>query len=328
MDCGKCSKNVSDAEVIKCTSCLTLMHFFCADLSESDFKRMLPMNRKKWKCSSCKNKKNAAPALSVSPKSGLSSSLSVDTETLTKYMDAKLADLRQQWRDDLNTAISEVTRKFRDDISSLESRMSIWEDRLSQVEDQMACNESLPTNLLEENVTLRTQLETLTSKFDDLDQASRSCNVEIQNIPEKKGENLVQLSLAIGKLLCVDLKDCDIRSVHRIAPGLATDRPKNIIMQLTTRRQRDELIAAARARRSLTTEQLFGVSGIPGVSSRFFIAEHLTLKNKILFSKARQIAKEKNYKFVWVKNSCIFVRKSEESKVIQLRSKNDLEKLI
>ncbi|VVD03904.1 unnamed protein product [Leptidea sinapis] len=136
----------------------------------------------------------------MSPKSGLAFSLNVDTEILTKYMDSKLADLRQQWRDDLNAAISEVTRKLSDDILALESRMSLFENRLSQAEDRMASIESSPTNLLEENATLRTQLETLTSKFDDLDKASRSCNVEIQNIPEKKGENLVQLSLAIGKL--------------------------------------------------------------------------------------------------------------------------------
>ncbi|VVC87100.1 unnamed protein product [Leptidea sinapis] len=136
-------------------------------------------------------------------------------------------------------------------------------------------------NYRKENAILRTQLETLTPKFDDLDQASRSCNVEIQNIREKKGENLVHLSLAIGKLLCIYLKDSDIRSVHRIAPGSATDRPKNIVLQLTTRRKRDELIAAARARRSLTSEQLFGVSVTPGSGSRFFIAEHQTLKNII-----------------------------------------------
>ncbi|VVC97614.1 unnamed protein product [Leptidea sinapis] len=173
--------------------------------------------------------------------------------------------------------------------------MSLFEDRLSQAEDRMASIESSLTNLLEENATLRTRLETLTSKFDDLDQASRSCNVEIQNIPEKKAENLVQLSLAIGKLLCVDLKDSNIRSVH------------------------------PRARRSLTSEQLFGVSVTPGSGSRFFIAEHLTLKNKIISSKARQIAKDK---YVWVKNNSIFVRKTDESKVIQLRSGNDLGKIV
>ncbi|VVC98344.1 unnamed protein product [Leptidea sinapis] len=195
MDCGKCSKNISDNEVIKCISCLTLLHFFWADLSEPDFKIMLPMNKKKCKCSICKIKKIAAPALSMSPKSGLASSLNVDTEILTKYMDSKLADLRQQWRADLNAAISEVTRKLSDDILALESRMSLFEDRLSQAEDRVASIESSPTNLLDEDATLRTQLETLTSKFDDLDQASRSCNVEIQNIPEKKEDLIIKFEV-------------------------------------------------------------------------------------------------------------------------------------
>ncbi|VVC91898.1 unnamed protein product [Leptidea sinapis] len=80
--------------------------------------------------------------------------------------------------------------------------------------------------------------------FDELDQASRSCNVEIQSIPERKGENLIQLSLEISKILGVELNHSDIRNVHRVAPGLPTTRPKNIILQLTTRRQRDDLIVA------------------------------------------------------------------------------------
>ncbi|VVD06131.1 unnamed protein product [Leptidea sinapis] len=90
----------------------------------------------------------------MSPKSGLASSLNVDPEILTKYMDSKLADLREQWRVDLNTAISEVTRKLSDDILALESRMSLFENRLSQAEDRMASIESSPTNLSEENATL------------------------------------------------------------------------------------------------------------------------------------------------------------------------------
>lgn len=177
MDCGKCLKNASDAELIKCTSCLTVLHFFCADLSESDFKRIIPMNRKKWKCSACKSKK-IAPTSSVSPKTNLASSLNVDTEMLTKYMDTKLADLRQQWRDDLNAAIFEVTRKFRDDIKSLEARMSTWEDRLSQVEDQTT-NESLPNNFIDKHLSN----ETLINELRDRNQ--REKHVIIAGIPEQ-----------------------------------------------------------------------------------------------------------------------------------------------
>ncbi|XP_045524993.1 uncharacterized protein LOC123714672 [Pieris brassicae] len=290
------------------------------------------MNRIKWKCSACKTKRKAAPSATTSPTFPMGSPLNVDTEALTKYMDSKFANLSQQWRDDLNSAILEVSRTFRNDISALENRMSTWEERVAQVESAAVMSSStLPSNYIEENASLRHELETLRNRLDHFDQASRNCNVEIQNVPESKGENLMQLSFALSNILNVELKDSDIKTVHRVAPGVPAGRPKNIILQLTTRRKRDDFIAAARVRGTLSVDQLLGgsaaVSGVTN-NNRFYVNEHLTLKNKILFSKVRQLAKEKGYKYVWVKNLCMFVRKTDEAKAIQVRSNDDLAKLV
>ncbi|CAK1582329.1 unnamed protein product [Parnassius mnemosyne] len=131
-------------------------------------------------------------------------------------------------------------------------------------------------------------------------------------------------------MIGVDIKASDIRSVHRVAPKVPNDRPKNIVLQLTTRRLRDDMIAAASSRRTLTTTQLFGSANSAAATAqntRFYINEHLTLKNKVLFSNARQLAKSKGYKFVWVKNSCILLRKNDDSRVIHIRCTNDLSKI-
>ncbi|XP_050664349.1 uncharacterized protein LOC126964996 [Leptidea sinapis] len=311
-------------------------HYYCVELTETDFKKILPMNKIKWKCPTCKGKKNTSSPTSISPKGGIISSsvLNVDTETLTRYIDTKLARFRQQLREDISSAVLEVSKALRDNINKLEQRMDSWDERLSQLERDHSfhSNEALGSDMKEENNALRTDLHLLTTKFDELDQASRSCNVEIQSIPERKGENLIQLSLEISKLLGVELNHSDIRNVHRVTPGLPTTRPKNIILQLTTRRQRDDLIGAARSRRSLTTAQLFGTptsaaAAVSTTNSRFFINEHLTLKNKILFSKTRTLAKEKGYKYVWVRNSNILLRKKDDSRIIHVRCVDDLAKI-
>lgn len=333
MDCGKCRKVVNEKDVIKCMACNLYQHYYCADLSEIEFKKILPMNKLKWKCSICKSKKIGISG-TISPKvQGFSSSmLNVDTQAFTEYFDAKFDSLRQQWREDLHIAIQDVSISLKQDIEKLEKRLVASEGRIMELEHTLASYESRP-EYIEENTTLRADLNVLQSKFDDLDQASRSCNVEIQNIPEKKSENLIHLCVQIGKLIDVDIKECDIRSVHRVTPGpgVRSDRPRNIVLQLCTRRQRDEVIASARARRSLTTAQLLG--GAPTTAAaatqntRFYINEHLTLKNKILFSKARQQAKLNKYKFTWIKNGCILLRKNDDSRVIQIRCENDLSKI-
>ncbi|CAH2109291.1 unnamed protein product [Euphydryas editha] len=50
--------------------------------------------------------------------------------------------------------------------------------------------------------------------------------------------------------------------------------------------------------------------------------------NTTLTCTARIKAKEMNYKYVWVRNGKIFVRKSEGAELIQIRNKNSLSKII
>ncbi|XP_063634820.1 uncharacterized protein LOC134805445 [Cydia splendana] len=180
-----------------------------------------------------------------------------------------------------------------------------------------------------ENERLRKDLDVLQTKLDDLDQSARICNIEVQNIPEKKGENLVQLAGDIGRLIGITLSDDKIKAIHRTAHNVPSDRPKNIVIQLNSRRLRDDVIAAARARRELSTADLFPKTTAADVArvQRFYINEHLTLKKKNLFVEARMQASEKGYKYVWVKNANIMVRKTDDSRVINIRSENDLLKM-
>ncbi|CAH2060718.1 unnamed protein product, partial [Iphiclides podalirius] len=146
-------------------------------------------------------------------------------------MDAKLNSLRQQLQEDLHLAILKVSKTFKEDIDILEKRVVTWEEHIKDLEQGIAVASSGPdASLKHETSELRLELQKLSTKFDDLDQASRSCNIEVQNIPEKKTENLIHLSMEIGKLIGVDIKESDIRSVHRVAPGVPSNRPKNIVL--------------------------------------------------------------------------------------------------
>ncbi|CAH2090658.1 unnamed protein product [Euphydryas editha] len=58
-----------------------------------------------------------------------------------------------------------------------------------------------------------------------------------------------------------------------------------------------------------------------------FIQEHLSPQNKALHAAVRIRAKEKGYKYVWVRSGKIFVRKSEDSGYLFIRNMVDLNKL-
>lgn len=66
--------------------------------------------------------------------------------------------------------------------------------------------------------------------------------------------------------------------------------------------------------------------GFSGNSSIHF-NEHLTSANKALLKRAKEVAKERNYTYVWVKNCSVMVRRSDTSPVIHISNVMDLNKI-
>lgn len=61
--------------------------------------------------------------------------------------------------------------------------------------------------------------------------------------------------------------------------------------------------------------------------SKIYINERLTKEKRILYLKTRSTAKASNFKFIWINNTDILIRKDEHSKILQIRSSTDLKKL-
>ncbi|XP_073963634.1 uncharacterized protein [Choristoneura fumiferana] len=189
----------------------------------------------------------------------------------------------------------------------------------------------------EESTALRERLDLMQKTLEDQEQKSRQCNIEIQNLPEKQSENLMHLVITMGKVINVPIAKESIRAVHRVEQNVKNDRPKNVVVELCSRRIRDDIITAVRTRRGLTAGQILESANADGahgtrineqLSSRpIYVNEHLTLKNKILYAKTRKEASTKKYKWAWVKNAAILVRKDDRTKAIRVRSEADLAKL-
>jgi hypothetical protein len=58
-----------------------------------------------------------------------------------------------------------------------------------------------------------------------------------------------------------------------------------------------------------------------------YVLEHLSPMNKKLHAAARHVAKDKNYKFVWIKQGRVFLRRAEADESIYIRNQDTLDKL-
>lgn len=204
-----------------------------------------------------------------------------------------------------------------EEVTDLKNSKQFMEDQYNDLKNRVDYL-FLQTNAQNEKTVLD-----LEAKIDLLEQQARQCNVEISNIPERRNENLVDLLECLGKLIGYSIRKEDVVSIHRVPHAAQNNKPKNIVAKFTTRILRDNIISAYRLKKGLSSEQL----GISGTSQKVFVNEHLTLRNKQLFRRAREAASSEGYKFVWTKHSTILVRETENSAVLAIRTLKDIEKI-
>lgn len=239
-------------------------------------------------------------------------------------------------------AITVVTSEIKDEIASIRSEQSGFSERLSELDkkcdslaNDLVATQNTVQYLSEEQTDLNTRikkheentksaLNDILSKIDYLDQNARQCNLELCNVPERRQENLITLMEKIGSTINFNINNKDIIAIHRVPHAhQSNDRPKNIVVKLSSRILRDNILSAFRLRKELTSDQL----DISGTSLRVYMHEHLTLKRKLLFRDCKDVATKCNYKFVWVKHGTILVREKEQSKSFAIRSHEDLAKI-
>lgn len=225
------------------------------------------------------------------------------------------------------TKQDEKFSKFIEDFNDIKTSIQYFNDKYEDLKIKTEETTNRVTTLenryteIQANSLRVTYLE---AKFDVMEQQARQCNIEIGNLPEKRGENLAAILEDIGVLIKYPVNKQDIVSIHRVPQANSNStRPKNVVVKLSSRLLRDSFVSAVRLHKGFTSEQL----NIPGLSHKIYVNEHLTLRNKGLFRQARETAKQRGFRFVWVKHGSILVRRDETSPVFAVRTEHDLSKI-
>ena len=230
--------------------------------------------------------------------------------------------------DDLQSALISLKneiKKMQSTQSSLIESVQFCSDKVTDFESKLDILTTYvkKTDRLEaETKEIRNTVSSNSEKINAMEQFSRLNNLEIQGIPENENENLQIIFKKICEFLSLDTLSIDF--IHRVPLWEKnSNKHKPIIVRLLSRVDRDAILNAYKGKR---TPQKSGLE-IEGLSNSCYINEHLSQHNKTLFKQTREIAKEKVYKYVWVKNGNIFVRKNETSKITHIKNLDYLEKL-
>ena len=94
--------------------------------------------------------------------------------------------------------------------------------------------------------------------------------------------------------------------------GKGGQHPAPIKLCFDNEKNKNELLQAKK-KKKITTKDL-GYS----VENFIYVDHDLTKKNQELYKQARLFKRDKQFKFIWIKNGKIYLREDEKSKIIQV----------
>ena len=140
--------------------------------------------------------------------------------------------------------------------------------------------------------------------------------------PQQTANICLKLFAALG-VGNVSLSDIDM--VHRVPSRAASNRPNAIICKFVRRLAKDNVMANRRNVNGLSPVDL-GFSNDTDVS-HIDLYDHLTPRLQELLYESKKFKDAKSYKYCWAKNGLVFLRKTDNSTPLKLKSLEDLRRL-
>ncbi|CAG9112513.1 unnamed protein product [Plutella xylostella] len=275
---------------------------------------------------------SAAPNCAASAVAGPTCNLCMTKEELTAIIRKELQDsLCVQIKTSIKDCIATQLREITSEMNNIKESIKFSSDKFEEFKSEVISFKKNVQIIQKENENLRCTVSSLQQRVNQLEQLSRASNLEIQCVPEFKAENPSNIVQQLSKVIDCEVQDKDLVFCSRIAKANPqSSRPRSLLVKFQNQRQRDAyLTAATKFNKEHPTDKLntshLGIANEKNTA--VYVVEHLTPEIKSLHAATRQKAREIGYKFSWVRNGRVFIRKNESSEYIYVRDADVLKTL-
>lgn len=304
--CGVCCKAVSSSQLkLKCEECKKDFHGKCLNMSKADIE-CVTADSFVWRCKHCAAERRKSMRFESQVTEGVL--------TLEDIMN-KLLEIEKnanKMEGSINTSYESLHEKIEDNTIAVKKQTEELDKCINVIND-----------LLSENKMLKGKINDLENRLEEQEQYSRRNTIEVYGIPHEKNEDIVQVVKEVGKALDFEITTSMIDACHRMGgrPG-PSNTTAGIIVKFVSRLDKEELLRRRRVKRNLSTRHMN-----LRVDQPVYINESLTPARRKLMAEARQVKREKNIRFLWVRNGKLFMRKEESAPVIHISCQADLTKV-
>lgn len=326
--CGNCKKGYSfNAHRAECAKCKITFHFKCLNTTKDDFDKIV-----NWQCTTCCGMKTPCPdkqtLTSFEEREG--SGIFLDLLNEMKLIRQEIKKTNETYAQSLEEFRQEVFKKNEEFTNAL-NNYSDWVEsngkQIKELTDNIAKIMKDYEEIRQENINLKKTNDGLIRQINSLEQSARDKTVEIHGIPFRRDEKVIDVIMQVAQAVSFDLKEEMVDTCYRLRAvgGTPPDRPAGIIVRFVRRIDKETLIDLRRKKRNLNTRDLGFMEGNAAV---VYVNDSLTPERRKLFNAARDVKREKEYTFLWVKNGKIFMRKNQGDRFVVIESHDDLKRLM
>lgn len=324
-DCLSCMKAIlPDTPHLTCAECDHPYHTGkCSGVTKTNLKGMTPDAAKSWLCLTCAHAQSQLPL-----KQGATAAqvheplLEPGLAQVLGKLDAVLRRLDElEKRQELQLAKHDTTdrkiEKQGETILAMESSLDVLSTKYDEILESFEIQKQEIKTLKKKINELEAQssaedsrLLYLETELEKMELYSRRNNLEMHGIQTSEGENLRAVIGAIaGKLGLPTLRDDQIEAIHRV--GGKRNAAPPILVRFVRRETKEQWMVKRNCLKG----------------DKIYLNDNLTAKMKKLLWQTKTRARERQYRFVWVKQERIFVRKEEGSPAFRIDNLEALNKI-
>lgn len=244
----------------------------------------------------------------------------------------KESDIEEIEEDTMLSEFKEQFKKQNDLINELKNSYKFMSDNFDKLlkeikqikNDQKVIKNNIATIQANEE-KLKNKVIIMESQIMKCKQEINNNNMIITNMPKLKAQSDVTRAVEkIAQQVNYELKKDEIIELYQLESKNGKSYP--IIVKSNSNQFKNACMNFRKDKNAIDMKKIIPNLNNNKKNVNFF---HFLEREYIyLLGKAKEIAKEKKYKYIWYANATILIRKEDKSKIIKIRCEDDLKRLV